>query len=154
MDLGTGIALLIAFLAVVVLIIRGQSPIIMLLILAVLWSAIAGIGIDDIQKKILQGGGTQFASAVIIIVFGAWFAQVLIQTGIAESVIRSAVELAGDRPIVTAMVVTLLVAWLMVNVHLRLGGVRHSATVDLAAGVPPAAERGATMPRRKQTPYY
>ena len=98
MDLGTGIALLVAFLAVVILIIRGQSPIIMLLILAVLWAAIAGIGIDDIQKKVIQAGGVQYASAVIIIVFGAWFAQVLIQTGIAESVIRSAVELAGDRP--------------------------------------------------------
>ena len=103
MDLGTGVALLIAFLTVVVLIIRGQSPIIMLLLLAVAWAVIAGIGIDDIQKKIIQAGGVQFASAVIIIVFGAWFAQVLIQTGIAESVIRSAVELAGDRPLVTAM---------------------------------------------------
>ncbi|MDB5638187.1 MAG: Citrate transporter, partial [Bradyrhizobium sp.] len=74
MDLGTGVALLVAFLAVVILIIRGQSPIIMLLLLAVLWAAIAGIGIDDIQKKIIQAGGVQFAAAVIIIVFGAWFA--------------------------------------------------------------------------------
>ena len=69
MDLWTGIALLVAFLAVVILIIRGQSPIIMLLILAVLWAAIAGIGIDDIQKKVIQAGGVQYASAVIIIVF-------------------------------------------------------------------------------------
>jgi hypothetical protein len=38
-ELGVGIGLLVAFLAVVVLIIRGQSPIIMLLLLAVLWSA-------------------------------------------------------------------------------------------------------------------
>src|SRR4051812_47756220 len=53
MDVGTGIALLIAFLAVVVLIIRGQSPIIMLLLLAIVWAVIAGIGVDDIQKKIL-----------------------------------------------------------------------------------------------------
>ena len=117
MDLGTGIALLIAFLAVVVLIVRGQSPIIMLLILAVLWSAIAGIGIDDIQKKILQAGGVAYASAVIIIVFGAWFAQILIQTGIAESVIRSAVELAGDRPLVTAMTVTLVTALLFTSMY-------------------------------------
>ena len=36
-------------------------------------------------------------------IFGAWFAQVLIQTGIAESVIRSAAELAGDRPFITAI---------------------------------------------------
>src|SRR6185436_198 len=106
-ELGVGVGLLVAFLAVVVLIIRGQSPIIMLLLLAIVWAVIAGIGIDDIQKKIIQGGGVAYASAVIIIVFGAWFAQVLIQTGIAESVIRSAVELTGDRPLVTAPAFTM-----------------------------------------------
>src|SRR6266567_6956599 len=111
-DFAMGLGLLIAFLAVVILIIRGQSPIIMLLILAVLWAAIAGIGIDDIQKKVIQAGGVQYASAVIIIVFGAWFAQILIQTGIAESVIRSAAELAGDRPVVTAMIINLVTALL------------------------------------------
>jgi hypothetical protein len=61
-ELVTGLGLLIAFLAVVVAIIRGQSPIIMLLILAVLWAAIAGIGVDEIQKKIIQGGGVQYAA--------------------------------------------------------------------------------------------
>src|SRR5215475_16995 len=132
MDLGTGIALLIAFLAVVVLIIRGQSPIIMLLILAVLWSAIAGIGIDDIQKKILQGGGVAYASAVIIIVFGAWFAQVLIQTGIAESVIRSAVELAGDRPLVTALLFTSMYG---VGAAIAIGII--ALPIMMGQGIPP-----------------
>jgi H+/gluconate symporter-like permease len=116
-EFATGLALLIAFLIVVVLIVRGQSPIIMLLILAIVWAVIAGIGIGDIQAKILQGGGTQYASAVIIIVFGAWFAQILIQTGIAESVIRSAVELTGDRPIVTAMVINLVTALLFTSMY-------------------------------------
>jgi Gnt-I system high-affinity gluconate transporter len=49
-----------------------------------------------------------FASAVIIIVFGARFAQILIQTRIAEGVIHSAVELAGDRPPVLAMTIRLV----------------------------------------------
>jgi Gnt-I system high-affinity gluconate transporter len=140
MDFATGVALLVAFLAVVVLIIRGQSPIIMLLILAVLWAAIAGIGIDDIQKKIIQVGGVQYASAVIIIVFGAWFAQVLIQTGIAESVIRSAVELAGDRPLVTAMTITLVTALLFTSMY----GVGAAIAIGIIAlpimlgqGIPP-----------------
>jgi Gnt-I system high-affinity gluconate transporter len=140
MDLGTGIALLVAFLAVVVLIIRGQSPIIMLLLLAVIWALIAGIGINDIQKKIIQAGGVQFASAVIIIVFGAWFAQVLIQTGIAESVIRSAVELAGDRPLITAMTITLVTALLFSSMY----GVGAAIAIGVIAlpimmgqGIPP-----------------
>ncbi len=72
--------LLLAFLVVVVAIIRGQSPIIMLLLLAIVWAAVSGIGINDIQSKVVQAGGVTFASAIIIIVFGAWFAQVLIQT--------------------------------------------------------------------------
>jgi H+/gluconate symporter-like permease len=101
----------------VIAIVRGQSPIIMLLLLAIVWAVIAGIGVNDIQAKVLQGGGTQFASAVIIIVFGAWFAQILIQTGIAESVIRSAVELTGDRPMITAMVINLVTALLFTSMY-------------------------------------
>jgi hypothetical protein len=135
-----GIALLIAFLVVVVLIMRGQSPVIMLLVLAVVWAALAGIGIGDIQAKILQGGGIAYASTVIIIVFGAWFAQVLIQTGIAESVIRSAVELAGDRPLATAMLITLVVAVLFTSMY----GVGAAIAIGIIAlpimmsqGVPP-----------------
>src|SRR5436305_11465299 len=140
MDFGTGIALLVAFLAIVVLIIRGQSPIIMLLLLAVLWAAIAGIGIDDIQKKVLQGGGVAYASAVIIIVFGAWFAQILIQTGIAESVIRSAVELAGDRPLVTAMTITLVTALLFTSMYgvgaaIAIGVI--ALPIMMSQGIPP-----------------
>jgi len=139
-ELGVGIALLIAFLAVVVLIIRGQSPIIMLLLLAILWAVIAGIGVDDIQKKIIQNGGVAYASAVIIIVFGAWFAQVLIQTGIAESVIRSAVELAGDRPLVTAMIVTLVTALLFTSMYgvgaaIAIGVI--AIPIMLGQGIPP-----------------
>ena len=105
-----------------------------------LWAAIAGIGIDDIQKKIIQAGGVQYASAVIIIVFGAWFAQVLIQTGIAESVIRSAVELAGDRPLVTAMTITLVTALLFTSMY----GVGAAIAIGVIAlpimmgqGIPP-----------------
>ena len=135
-----GIMLLIAFLAVVVLIIRGQSPVIMLLVLAVAWAALAGIGIRDIQAKILQAGGVAYASTIIIIVFGAWFAQVMIQTGIAESVIRSAVELAGDRPLITTMLITLVVAVLFTSMY----GVGAAIAIGIIAlpimmsqGVPP-----------------
>jgi H+/gluconate symporter-like permease len=113
----TGIVLLIAFLIVVVLIVRGQSPIIMLLLLAIVWSAIAGIGLFDIQAKVLNDGAIKYASAIIQIVFGAWFAQILIQTGIAESVIRSAAELAGDRPVVTAMIINLVTALLFTGMY-------------------------------------
>ncbi|TWT08660.1 hypothetical protein [Reyranella sp. CPCC 100927] len=140
MEMLTGLALLLAFLIVVVLIIRGQSPVIMLLVLAIAWAAISGIGVNDIQAKILQGGGVQFASAVIIIVFGAWFAQILIQTGIAESVIRSAVELAGDRPMVSAMIVTVVTALLFTSMYgvgaaIAIGVI--ALPIMMSQGIPP-----------------
>ena len=59
MEYTTGIALLAVFIVVVVLIVRGQSPIIMLLLLAIVWAAIAGIGIQDIQKEVISGGGAK-----------------------------------------------------------------------------------------------
>ena len=117
MEYTTGIILLAVFLVVVVLIVRGQSPVIMLLLLAIAWALIAGIGVQDVQAKVLQDGGVKYASAVIVIVFGAWFAQVLIQTGIAESVIRSAAELAGDRPFITAIVINLVTALLFMGMY-------------------------------------
>ena len=143
----TGIALLLVFLVVVVLIVRGQSPIIMLLLLAIVWAIIAGIGLQDIQAKVLQGGGVQYASAVIIIVFGAWFAQVLIQTGIAESVIRSAVELTGDRPLVTAIVINLVTALLFTSMY----GVGAAIAIGVIA-LPIMLSQG--IPARVATPAF
>ena len=136
----TGLILLLAFLVTVVLIIRGQSPIVMLLLLAIVWSAVSGIGVNDIQAKILQGGGVAYASAVIVIVFGSWFAQVLIQTGIAASVIRAAAELAGDRPVVTTMVISAVIALLFTSMYgvgaaIAIGVI--ALPIMMSQGIPP-----------------
>src|ERR1019366_2067083 len=140
MDMVIGLALLVCFLIIVVAIVRGQSPVLMLLILAIAWAAIAGISVNDIQLKVLQGGGVAYASAVIVIVFGAWFAQVLIQTGIAESVIRAAAELAGDRAVVTTMVISTVVCLLFTSMY----GVGAAIAIGVIAlpimmtqGIPP-----------------
>jgi H+/gluconate symporter-like permease len=141
MDMLTGVVLLVCFVVIVFAIVRGQSPVLMLLILAIAWAAIAGISVDNIQAKVLQGGGVAYASAVIIIVFGAWFAQILVQTGIAESVIRSAVELAGDRPLVTAMTITLVTAVLFSSMYgvgaaIAIGVI--ALPIMMSQGIPPA----------------
>ena len=147
MEYTTGIALLAVFIVVVVLIVRGQSPIIMLLLLAIVWAAIAGIGIQDIQKEVISGGGAKYASSVIQIVFGAWFAQVLIQTGIAESVIRSAAELAGDRPVVTAMIINLVTALLFTGMF----GVGAAIAIGVVA-IPIMLNQG--IPARVAAPAF
>jgi len=147
MEYATGIVLLAVFVAVVVMIVRGQSPVIMLLLLAIAWAVIAGIGPQDIQAKVLQEGGVKYASAVIAIVFGAWFAQVLIQTGIAESVIRSAAELAGDRPLVTAIIINLVTALLFMGMY----GVGAAIAVGVVA-LPILMSQG--IPARVAAPAF
>ena len=56
MELVTGLLLLLVFLAVVVAIVKGQSPIVMLIVLAIAWAALSGININDIQNNILEVG--------------------------------------------------------------------------------------------------
>src|SRR6266446_3159581 len=77
---------------------------------------------------------------IVIIVFGAWFGQVLVQTGIAESMIRTAVELAGDRPIAVAWAVSLITALLFTSIYgvgaaISIGVI--AIPIMLSLGIPP-----------------
>src|SRR5438046_2584692 len=129
MSLLQGIVMLLAFLIAVWVIFRGTSPIIVLLALAIAWTVLAGAGFRDLLANVLQKGGEQYASTVIVIVFGAWFGQILVQTGIAESMIRTAVELAGDRPIAVAGSISLITAVLFTSIY----GVRAAIALGVIA---------------------
>jgi len=112
-----GVVMLLTFLVAVWTIFRGTSPIIVLLALAIVWTVLAGSSLWDLLANVLDKGGTQYASTIVIIVFGAWFGQVLVQTGIAQSMIRTAVELAGDRPIAVAWAVSLVTGLLFTSIY-------------------------------------
>jgi Gnt-I system high-affinity gluconate transporter len=140
-ELAIGLILLLTFVIGVVLIMRGQSPIIVLLGLAVIWPLMAGVSVYDLAVGVLQKGADTYAATIVTILFGAWFGQILVQTGIAESLIRSAVELAGDRPIIVLLVLDVVVAILFTSMY----GVGAAIAVGVIAlpilmtmGVPPA----------------
>ncbi len=140
MELFVGLILLLLFAAGVFVIMRGESPIIVLLALAILWPVVAGTPFNDILSNVLQKGAESYASAVIIIVFGAWFGQVLVQTGIAESIIRTAVELAGDRPVMVAITVSLVTGFLFTSMYgvgaaIAIGVI--ALPIMMSMGVPP-----------------
>jgi Gnt-I system high-affinity gluconate transporter len=135
-----GVLMLLAFLAAVWVIFRGTSPIIVLLALAIVWPILAGSSFRDLLANVLQKGGVDYASTIIIIVFGAWFGQVLVQTGIAESMIRTAVELAGDRPIAVCWAVSLITGLLFTSIYgvgaaISIGVI--AIPIMLSLGVPP-----------------
>ena len=135
-----GVIMLLAFVLAVWVIFRGTSPIIVLLALAIAWPLLAGSSFRDLLANVLQKGGEQYASTVIIIVFGAWFGQVLVQTGIAESMIRTAVELAGDRPVAVCWAVSLVTGLLFTSIYgvgaaISIGVI--AIPIMLSLGVPP-----------------
>jgi len=145
MDAMIGILMLAIYILAVVLIMKGESPIISLLVLAILWAVLAGVpwkgeAGKDILSGVLERGGTAYASAIVIIVFGAWFGQTLVKTHIAENIIRGAIELAGDRPMVVAMVVSITTGLLFTSIY----GVGAAISIGVIAlpimmsmGIPP-----------------
>jgi H+/gluconate symporter-like permease len=112
-----GLLLLLVFAIVALSMIKYRvSPVLAILLLAIAWLIIAMVPPADILNTI-QSGATAWASVVVIIAFGAWFGETLVKTGIAESIIRTAVEYAGDKPTIAAIVLFLVVALLFTSVY-------------------------------------
>ena len=47
-----------------------------------------------------------WGNVLVNVVFGAWFGRVLLQTGIADALIRKAVELGGDKPVIICVLLS------------------------------------------------
>ncbi len=140
MEILTGTLMILCFFVVVIVIMKGESPIIMLLLLAIAWAVLAGVPGKNILAIVLEKGGLAYASTIVTIIFGAWFGQALVKTGIAESIIRGAIELAGDRPIIVTMVVSLVTGLLFISLYgvgaaIALGVI--ALPIMMSMGVPP-----------------
>jgi Gnt-I system high-affinity gluconate transporter len=140
-----GILMLVIFLATVIFIMKGESPIISLLLLAIVWAILAGVPFKgdagkDILSGVLDKGGTAYGATIVIIVFGAWFGQTLVKTGIVENIIRGAIELAGDRPVIVAFVVSIVTGLLFTSVYgvgaaIAIGVI--ALPIMMSMGIPP-----------------
>ena len=109
-----GIILLITFLAFIYYCAKGGNLMLGLFVMSVLWAvlgAIAGtVNWTTVNTTIFNDGPTSFGPTAVYIIFGSWFGRVLIETGIAGTIIRKAVELGGDRPSVTCILLCIVTA--------------------------------------------
>lgn len=65
-------------------------------------SAMEGATIIDVLTNVFQTGPENYGKSILVnIFFGVFFARVLIDTGIAATLIRKVVELGGDKPRIT-----------------------------------------------------
>lgn len=121
MEFAIGIALLVSFVLFTVYTVKGGNLMLGFLLLSILWSVFGMLGgtmtWDDMQKLVLEEGPESWGPTAVVVVFGSWFGQVLIQTGIAKELIRRVVELGGDRPVITVILVNLIVCLIFTSTY-------------------------------------
>ncbi|MFV0381013.1 MAG: hypothetical protein ACK5KR_02090 [Breznakia sp.] len=102
-----GLLLLISFFIFTFYAVKGGNLMIGFLVMAIVWTALGMIGgvisWDDAQTIVFQGGPESWGATAVVVIFGSWFGQVLVKTGVASTIIRKTVELGGDKPAITTI---------------------------------------------------
>jgi H+/gluconate symporter-like permease len=142
-NLGISLALLGLFVIMAGLMYMNRLPALLALpLMAVGIAVAAGVSWGDIAKLVVGDGMVRLHVAYTTAILGAILAQLVHQAGIAETLIRKTAELGGDRPLVMALLLTLVVALLFTTLG-GLGAVIMVATIVfpilLSLGVPPMA---------------
>lgn len=107
-----GILLLISYFGLIYFASKGGNLMLGFLIMSIIWVAlgIAGgqITWDVAQVKVFQGGPESWGATAVVVIFGSWFGRVLVDTGIASTIIRKTVELGGDKPLITTVLLSIV----------------------------------------------
>lgn len=138
MEYVIGVILLVTFFGLAFYCIKGYNLMIGFLVMSVLWTVLPLLGtifaspefieanpvlqaaIDPSNgvlksvvttlNTIFQKGPEGWGTTLVNVCWGAWFGRVLIETGVASTIIRKTVELGGDRPMVTITLLNVVTA--------------------------------------------
>lgn len=129
MEFFIGILLILTFFALAYYCVKGHNLMIGFLIITVVWTILplggtlfasdafmeanadtfAG-GLVEILNKIYQAAPEGWGATLVNVCWGAWFGRVLMETGIASTLIRKTVELGGDKPMITIILLDIVTA--------------------------------------------
>jgi H+/gluconate symporter-like permease len=113
-----GIALFIIFIIAVIMMSRDLMPTaIVLPLMAILMAIIGGATYKEVINTVITEGASRLASSIIIVIFSVWLGRILLNTGIAENIIRKASEYAGDKPLLIAILVTAASAFILTSIR-------------------------------------
>ena len=134
MDYAIGVILLLTFFALAWYCIKGFNLMIGFLVITILWTVLplggtlfvsqeflaanpvllfgegTGKTLVGILNRIYQSAPEGWGTTLVNVCWGAWFGRVLMDTGIASTLIRKTVELGGDKPAVTISLLNLVTA--------------------------------------------
>lgn len=136
-----GLLILMAFFLFAGLMISKVLPTILALpLMAAAISIIAGMPFLNFINAVVLGGSVKLASSIGVVVFGAMFARVIMKTGISDSIIKKAAELAGDKPLPIAVVLTGAIAFVFLGMN-GLGAIIMIGSIAIpimtSAGIKP-----------------
>ncbi len=142
--MGIAVALLAIFAVMAVLMYLNRLPAIVALpIMAIAIALAARVPPADLAG-VISDGAFLLHKAYATAILGAVLAEIVSKTGVAETMVKKAAELGGDRPIVLAVLLTAVVALLFTTLG-GLGAVIMVATIVfpvlLAVGMPQLAVR-------------
>ena len=134
MEYLVGVVLILTFFGLAWYCVKGLNLMVGFLIMAVLWTALPLLGtlvsssafiadnpvlqfggahestLVSILNNIYQTAPQNWGTTLVNVLWGAWFGRVMMETGIASTIIRKTVELGGDRPMVTITLLNVVVA--------------------------------------------
>lgn len=134
MEYVIGAILLLTFFGLAYYCIKGHNLMIGFLVITIIWTVLPLLGtlfvsdsflaanevlqfgkgtevkLVDILNGIYQAGPESWGTTLVNVLWGAWFGRVLMDTGIASTLIRKTVELGGDKPIVTMTLLNIVSA--------------------------------------------
>ena len=134
MEYVIGVILILTFFGLALYCIKGFNLMVGFLIMSILWGLLPLVGtlfvsqsfldanpilqfggessvrLVDILNRIYQSAPEGWGVTLVNVLWGAWFGRVMMETGIASTIIRRTVELGGDRPMVTIALLNIVVA--------------------------------------------
>lgn len=63
----------------------------------------------------MQSAPEAWGTTLVNVCWGAWFGRVLLETGVASTLIRKTVELGGDRPVITVVLLNIVTAIIFIS---------------------------------------
>ncbi|BCJ95895.1 citrate transporter [Anaerocolumna cellulosilytica] len=119
-----GIIMILSFFGLVWYCVKGYNLMVGFFVMSLFWTALALIGnqitpnsamegqsLINVLTNVFQTGPENYGKSILVnVFFGAFFGRVLIDTGIAATLIRKVVELGGDKPRITMSLLCIVTA--------------------------------------------
>lgn len=134
MEYVIGILLILSFFGLAWYCIKGHNLMIGFLCITVLWTVLSlggtllvsqqfladnailqiadNTSLIKILNAVFQSAPEGWGTTLVNVLWGAWFGRILMETGIAATIIRKVVELGGDRPMITITLLNIATAFI------------------------------------------